>query len=229
MKFNENTDFYQGYQLALKNAKDHIAVAMVAKDISFGLANSHLILASEEAIKANMIFLFHFDKDSAVQEIKHVDKYFDSHKYKHEITRSYEAIGALIEKMLDKILGPMIAAKDEDLSVDQILEKRNEGFDDLIEYLDNLDMGKEPLDTDDTWWNQADKDKNRGLYISHLKKQGKWDGPFKITSKQFFKSTKIVTGFVEKVEYMVQMANTPEGRKFYNEMRKKINEQKERE
>ncbi len=52
-------DHHKGYELCVQNAKNHLAVAKMAKTTCYGIANAHLILGSEEAIKGVIVFLTH--------------------------------------------------------------------------------------------------------------------------------------------------------------------------
>lgn len=54
---NKQVDFKAGYELAVKNAKAHLkATEILTKEVNYGIANSHLILAAKECLKAYIIF-----------------------------------------------------------------------------------------------------------------------------------------------------------------------------
>lgn len=225
---NENTDFFEGYKLALENAQNHLAVAEASVSISIGIANSHLILASEEAIKSAMLFQLSFDKDTLEEAQADIDKYFSSHKHKHEAIRGLEFFGGLMSNMLELRFSPFKDIDPQTITDEEFKQKKDEGFDNIIQWLESLLEDKSIFDTNQDWWKQADSQKNRGFYISLLKKKGQWDGPFSITKKQYNKGKKIVTEFVSRISEIKDFFDNPEMVKIYKEMKKEVFQKKKK-
>lgn len=221
-KINENTNFFRGFELALKNAHNHLAVAEASQKISYGIANSHLILATEEAIKAAMLFQLSIDKAMLAEALVDFDKYFSSHKYKHEAIRNYELFGGLIENLLNLILAPFKDVDPETETDEEFAHKKNEGLDNMISWLEDMEEDRTTLDTNQDWWKQADNKKNLGFYVSLLKKKGQWEGPLSISEKQYSKSKKIATEFINKISILNQSPVNPEMTKMYQEMKDKL-------
>lgn len=209
LRKNILVDFHKGYQLSLENALNHIDSAIACESISFGIANSHLILASEEAIKAAQLFTLYFDKDYQ-NEIKDFDEYFSNHKYKHKAIRSIEFVGLAIEKTIEIQTEPFLDVKEGSLSKEEFIQKRDEGIKNTVKWIDGLRDGKESFDTNEEWWNQADGSKKVGFYVNLLKKKGEWEGPLSIKKSQYTKSKKTVTKFVSRIKVMEDMIQKPE-------------------
>ena len=219
---NENTDFYEGYKLAYANAYKHLDVANAVENISFGIANSHLILASEEAIKAGMLFMLDFDKDMQ-NTIVDFDEYFHNHKHKHQMIEAVESLGLTMEKSLEIGFNVFDGVEQGSLSMSELNKKRGEMRENMAEFLENLIDGKEILDVNENWWKQADANKNKGFYVNLKKKLGEWEGPFSITEKEYKKSKEIVTLYVSRIKTMEERYKSPEYASLYAKMKKKRN------
>lgn len=64
-------NFRRGYELAMENAQAHLLAAeVIAEKVNYGIANSHLILASEEAIKAYMCFAKFYEPEIKIENLK---------------------------------------------------------------------------------------------------------------------------------------------------------------
>jgi len=219
---NKDTDFHKGYKLTIENAFNHLEVAYSIESISLGIASSHLILAAEEAVKAFLLFQLGFDKDFH-KEAQDFDKYFSNHKFKHKIIRDIELLGNLMATSQEIRLKPFEGIEPGTVSAEYLQEKNNEGVQNLIKWLNNLNNGTEELDINEDWWKQADSNKNRGLYVNLLKKSGNWDGPFLVKESFYQKSKKIVTLFISKVVALEEVFEIPEVKEMYFEMREKMN------
>ncbi|HRE74328.1 MAG TPA: AbiV family abortive infection protein [Flavobacteriales bacterium] len=211
-------DFYSGFSIALENSKTHFKGAeMLAREKLFGLANSHLILAAEEGIKAYMLFAKHFDKDLLVEDF---DQYFQKHKFKHENIKGIQFFLSLMKNMLEITFGRVKSAilKGEDRpSIEELRGHQKDGIQDLIGWL----KGDPKIEFNEEWWNQADNMKNKGFYVGFNKGNAQWESPDKVDEKQYKKSYKIVNEFLDLVYNMEVYAKDPEAIKIYEEMKNK--------
>ncbi len=202
---HENTDFSEGSLLALKNAKEHFAVAQSAEGISLGIANSHLILAAEEAIKADVL-----SRVSITDEwLEHLnlDEFFRSHNHKHqEIVNDFG-----IDLFLQHFLGGLMDWGDEIQQLNVTPEEKEKIVE---EWKDNFAGWSKRRHVElrrqhrayDQWWKNANKMKNQGFYVGLKKQTGEWDSPSDITKEQFEKSLEIVSRIIRDIEKRIEMS-----------------------
>lgn len=218
---NSTPDYHQGFKLCLENAKNHIKVAELSESISYGIAHAHIVLASEEAIKAVMLFNIHKDKD-VLEKMNDFHKYFSNHKHKHEEIRNFEHVALLLENALKILWSPFIGIKPGSISLEEVKAKNSEGINNLIKWFEE-ETKKPTLQTNDQWWKQAESFKKEGFYVDLLKKRGEWIGPHKCSKRQYNKGKKIVLEFIEKIQSVEEHLMNPELEEFYLEM---VNETK---
>ncbi len=205
-------DYLEGYRRTLQNAQELVKVAELAKSVCFGKANSLLILAVEEAVKAGMIYSRHFDPNS---EEPSFDKYFKDHKFKHNATNAIERMGNLFEEMSNVMMEPIqqkIEERGELLTKEEAQEEYTKAWERLEKFLTALnaeiDEGGLP-DANDNWWNQANDKKNKGLYVTLNKGTQKWETPGDITERQYQQSYEIVTGFINRIALAEERSKEP--------------------
>lgn len=196
---NRNIDYKQGYLLALDNAKKHLEVALVSKHISLGIANSHLILATEEAIKADI--LYKITVNPAWLEHTSFDEYFRNHKYKHTEGSKSQLLNSFLSLSLEKWFEFGDRMKNSTLTK----EKKKKFIERLIEKSSNWveeysNEARQKHLSNEEWWKAANGNKNLGFYVNLDKRTSIWKGPFDITQEQFDKSFEIVSEFISDVE-----------------------------
>lgn len=192
----EDVDFQAGILLALENAKKHFSVALVAKDISFGIANSHLILAIEEAAKADILERITINSEW----LNHIDldKWFSDHKYKHNESLKYLLADSFLVDFLKRVL-------DQDSTVD--LKKVRFSDNQFFDLAENVrENTHEKLDSNKKWLKGANNQKNLGFYVNFNKVDGTWNGPFNITQEQFELSLEMVANYIEHTEKMIRLS-----------------------
>jgi len=219
---NSTIDYYEGFQHCLDNALNHLKVAELSKTVSFGIAHAHTVLASEEAVKAIILFNIYFDND-VLADMKDFQLYFSNHKYKHETIRSFELGSLLIEKMLMIQMEPFIKDKNGSSTPEDFKAKKTEGFKNLIQWLKELsdeNNKQTTLETNDQWWKQAESYKKNGFYVNILMKKGGWDGPHKCSKNQYDKGRKIVLEFIQKVQSMEEYMKNPDVIEMYWDLKK---------
>lgn len=145
------------YKDALRKKKD---ANLLAQNKSFSTANSILILSSEEAVKALMIFLH--SEGFHIYKLEDSKKIFSDHKMRHNIAKLIEAIYGLADSFLEF----------------EKIEKSNKSFSDdeninaiVNIVLDFKEAGKpfiNSMDRTEILENFND-DKNKGLYTDYRK------------------------------------------------------------
>lgn len=78
----KKTEYQQGAETCLSNAKDHLHIAKVsAENNCSGIGTSHLVIACEELCKASILRIKSLDHKVPVLNL---NKYFTDHRLKHE-------------------------------------------------------------------------------------------------------------------------------------------------
>jgi AbiV family abortive infection protein len=125
-----------GYVFIMENAKNHFQSAEILAEQGFyGLANSHLILSSEEAVKAYIIFAQHYDHDL---KIENFEKIFSDHKHKHKLIKEMTFSFAFIEKIMNFFVEPAKALMENDkknFTKNELMNARNTGLKNLKSWL----------------------------------------------------------------------------------------------
>ena len=192
-------NYLKGYRLAVENAKKHFEIAelIVKNGISFGIANSHLILASEETIKAGMLFSLHYDPEMKVDDF---EEYFSNHKHKHKTIISIEFMFSFMDdimKMASKPARDRYNAKGDYLNAQEYKESLDEGIESLITHLDKVLSGVSGIKTNEEWWKQANTKKNQGFYVHLNKGSLNWETPAGVSEKEYQNAKKIVENLMK--------------------------------
>ena len=201
MNFTENTNIRQGCLLALDNAKKHLSIAIKIKDISYGIANSHLILASEEALKACCLDRLSINADW----VNSIDfpKVFKSHIYKHRESLQNQKLGVFMMEFLQNLTGYFENKKNQNLSKEEMRKTIQEFSKNFCSWVDEIkDIVNQKMESEEKWWNSANDNKNLGFYID-LKDTNDWIGPFNISEEDFKESLKIVSDFTTDIERQI--------------------------
>ncbi len=191
--------FLKGYKLAIQSAKDHFEVGKMCADKNlYGIANSHLILASEEGIKAAMLFAKYKKPNIRIEDF---DKYFSDHKHKHGEILSLEKEFYMMNRMLGFVLNPLMEKYQEKgpLEADEIIKIRDKGVEELIDWLKLVVKNKGDMGFDDGWFKSANHKKNMGFYV-HYERSGKWNTPSMIGKKEYQKSFELVSRLLDMFE-----------------------------
>ncbi len=170
-----------GFKLCHKNADTHFKTAISAADKSYyGIANSHLILAVEECIKATYFLQKIFSPEKKIN----VGQIFFSHTEKHDagwgsckgiIEASEVFLNMTYEVGLKKIKDP------------KLKQKLMDDFREAKEFGKRLNTIKIK-----SWWRKANQNKNRGFYVDF--KNGKWITPHNSISKRDYLNSYAIVG-----------------------------------
>lgn len=181
-------ELIKGYRLCSENSQKHYNAAIhLAQNNFYGIANSHLILAAEEAVKGFLFLIRCFvnDEDWEVEEI------FKDHANKHRVAReAYISWKHLLDSLSDSMqtlfqnIGKLFGQdKDTIYRVSTQIVSDN-----LKRRMDN--DNKEELKKEKKWWNKANQKKNRGFYVDYQNK--KWKLPEDISQSEYLESKQIV-------------------------------------
>jgi AbiV family abortive infection protein len=182
----------KGYKLAIDNAKSLYKVAYQSSEVAeYGIANSLNILSAEEAIKAFLLITRAYYPEEDYSDFNEI---FFKHGSKHKLLQSFskalpiikiftspEKYSRYILALFQKYFLMLNENKRSDLephmkNLETIFNKhfisnikkpyKNENFEALIE-----------------WWKEANKKKNKGLYVGIENK--KWQFPQNFSEEEF--------------------------------------------
>jgi len=148
-------ELVEGFKIAFENADDHFtAGSLLADKKYYGFGLAHLILSSEESIKALNLAFGILENSQNSEKLK---KIFSSHKDKHESIKGFE-------EYIKKTIEPFLAELN---GKDTELEKHFRKITNAIKNSKYKD------------WNDANFYKNSGFYLDF--KNGKFISPKNIT------------------------------------------------
>lgn len=165
-------ELYEGLVQCKQNAEAHrtCARAMADREL-YGLANSHLILGVEEAIKAMILLNKYLKTPLPIESIK---PYFRNHPKKHA-----QGLKMMVDVAENRLIPDLTILLDNFVSV---IQKRTTVSEALKTVLPMI----RPLDNLDEWWSNANDQKNNGFYVDFV--NGKWQPPTLITREQYKES-----------------------------------------
>lgn len=201
MKIPFISTFYKdGHKLTLENAKALTRVSQKSAELEeYGIACSLNILAAEEAIKSVVILTKHYFPFVSSKDFKEV---FRSHKKKHH---GIMLLTFLTKYLIDNIYDKY--QKDKHLFdyVEQLPEKESNQFKKKykyfyksIEFVKKNKTKSERFEEAIVWWNKANDDKNKGLYVDLINK--KWHSPRNISKDKFLRESAYVYDLIEYIE-----------------------------
>jgi AbiV family abortive infection protein len=177
--FNNLTkeQLYEGASLALKNIDAHFLCAnLMAKSGQYGLANSHLILGCEEAIKSVLLFAGCFN----IPINTSVSPFFKSHKAKHEVGEKNDKPMKVVFLIINCI--ELIIRKDKRITIPQL----------ILEAINII------TDASEEWWKNANERKNDGFYVGF--ELNNWKYPQQITKQEYEISKNMTRGIRSFIE-----------------------------
>ena len=178
----------EGSEKAMENAERHLRCARVlAGAREYGPASSHLVLAGEEALKAEVLYSVSIGiplSQDALRSVlrKHVDRHLVAGL----------AIGfSFLSRRIVATFSPPVSLPLPPLGPEQ---QR-----DWEEVLSHLRLGAS-VDEDraftkrcQDWWVCADTLRNSGFYADHM--EGRWESPRSVSQEEYLASLEIVEAF----------------------------------
>jgi AbiV family abortive infection protein len=192
----------EGAQLCHRNAYQHYLCAQqIAFTKNFGIANSLLILASEECIKSMILSAGYFNIELPFK----VNDFFRYHNVKHKQAEEMQQFIATLS-FLGKALAHLFKKRKPSqfgLAFDVVF---------IVTFVRLLEKiwptnGKRLSD----FWGGANEQKKKGFYVDFV--EGKWSSPFQFQERQFKKSMKIIKPFIDMTRF-VEMVNQDDYKEF---------------
>lgn len=184
------SDYAKGFKLSKKNFKKLFIASKQASVIkNYGLACSLNILACEELIKS---FILHLK--TLYPEISFIgmDDIFKNHIHKHKELKGFlQSTNNGTEILEFNILDDsdeFLARLPEDKVAEY--QKEIEDIEKVKRRTEIIRKFKVSIDDIFSWLNQANAEKNIGLYVGYDKKNNLWQSPQKFTKKQYKKEMK---------------------------------------
>lgn len=185
--------YLEGFKLALENAKRLFNAAEILESKrEFAIANSLLILSSEEGIKSiSILNRWIFPESGAVD----FNLMFQDHKHKINILRSLIVFARMGRMMMELFYFPVYhALKNNSADASKV---RSDSFEKLLEWFRIEAKGKQTdLSIENKWWISAKAEKENGLYVGFNARDRKWHSPTSVTRKRYMKSKRYVQAFL---------------------------------
>ena len=195
-----------GAKLAMENAERHYRCAKHLHEINeFGIAQSHLVLCVEEAIKS--VFLFYKGLGIPIRQ-NILNDLLNKHKLRHEIGGGLYFIISLMMWMFTTIL---IAVKDTKGKTNQEVQLvRKQAINKIINNLrksaesdsDKIEVNRVILPPM-RWWKEADEKKKAGFYVDFWK--GNWYSPNMITKEKYLQSLEIANNVIQNTKEVYEI------------------------
>ena len=207
-----NRNFYiEGYELVMKNAKSLLDLAEKSSaSKNYGNGTSLSILSAEESIKALIILAQSID---ASQKLDGFDKTFRDHKTKHAYIKAFSFIIDFFVKTMSKRYYETAKSMNENrqLFEDKVLSNNVKGQ--TMQWI--LDRkGKLPnLNQLLSWWENANSDKNDGLYVDLV--GSTWKSPASFSNEKFQQSFNYSVDLFEYATFSKSLFTNPEMLSYY--------------
>ena len=178
-------EIFKGIELCRVNAKSQFNSALKLETDNYGLANSLMILSAEECIKCFVLLGVYLN----VQVPFEISPIFSRHPAKH--VRGKELNGFV--KTLSLLLGSFAS-------------KKGERIKSILGLVFEMFGGSDEIE----WWDNANTEKNKGLYVDFRNEQ--FHSPLEFTLTTYKTSKEIVSRFVRLTDKIESL--NPEDYKF---------------
>src|SRR5690554_382298 len=191
LKLVSDADCINASKAAFTNGKNLKAIAEASSNSGFyGSATAHLILSNEEIVKGVLFYAQHIGID--LRNIPSIHLFFTDHIAKHRFSTFLSTMLSFmklfmgyIKKSKEKLHNPnsiIHYTEAEKAMISQDKSKIQEIFKDLPEMLE--------------WWEDANRQKNKGLYVDYSKSL---ETPMQITESEYKQALKLVNTFENEV------------------------------
>lgn len=180
----------KAYIALLDNAQEHLSSAkLLAEKKKYGHAVTLIVLSTEEMVKA--VILYFDSYEMGIRKVKGAKRFFSEHKIRHFfalmfqiMTSAIRPLLAVFNKLKEELHNPEVEIELTGEIENAIFEKDQEKIKKAYSYLNDV------MD----WWEEADKHKQKGLYVDY--KNGL------ITPREFVK------GDYDKALFVAEMFHT---------------------
>jgi len=196
----DTNNYEEGFRLAFENAKRLFKAAeALEKEKEFPIANSLLILAAEEGIKAYTILIKYFLPDKNLEMFKSV---FEDHTFKLNVLRGFVLWIELMKKFIEYYYLP--ALQNLDKPYKEVKKLKSKYIANFVNWAkkDQRDK-KNGLLKQLNWWKHAKAMKENGFYVRHNK--GKWFVPTAIKKTHYLRTKKYVEANFQILEYLYDL------------------------
>lgn len=197
---------YEGADLAIESARALFKVATKSSEIAeYGIARSLYILAGEEAVKSFTIASQVAQADN--KRTEGWDKFFKDHKTKHDGLKMATFLMNFSLKNFEEHMttfGKMGLPQhllEQNLNSDPILREE-------LKWFKKLKANNIKLEEATAWWEQANLEKNRGLYLGE--KDNTWLNPRSVTREKAKEGEKYVGLIIEFIGKVIKDLRSPE-------------------
>jgi AbiV family abortive infection protein len=186
----------EGARLALENADSHRACATSLAAIGqYGFAISHLVLATEEAVKSFTHFLSGIGLALPEADLRRL---LTNHKARHAV--------ALLSRILSDFIGRTVDVRsmfgtDELPSSEAFLSEIPAIYAGLQAYLAGAHDPEFTFDLE--WWERANSLKQAGMYVDYESATG-WRSPSSFSEREYQESATSVDRFFSAVQQLVR-------------------------
>jgi AbiV family abortive infection protein len=177
-----STEAFTGIVLAAENAKRHLLAAdHLAAAGEYGLGLSHLILASEEAVKCA---IYGFITTRFPFPTNFVEKFLRQHGVRHKIAEQLGVLEHGIHEFLKRVEELEAANPSKDPRSNRAFVKAMMELPSQLEQRIKDDPAADLFPKVASWWRDANRQKNRGFYVDF--ENGRWASPADVDSKEFY-------------------------------------------
>lgn len=207
-------DLLKGFELCINNCNSHFKCAQEIERIEeYGIANSHLVLSSEEGIKALLFLCRILGID--LSELP-ISPFFKKHAPKHQAARQLywefkysNYINQIVIDELKKNIIEYVINDNGKLKVDEDKYRKDFIRESALKNRQiKIQQWRSNWDKEDRelkWWNKADYYKNRGFYVNY--NNSKWESPSEITKEIYFDSKAIVSNIINFINEHCSLSN----------------------
>lgn len=193
----------EGFDLSLLNEERHIQCAEnLAKTREFGIANSHLILGAEEAVKAMILFAIGSDlypENDYFGEF--ADRFFRDHKTKHA-TAFMTVFPVILFESLMAIITSAVKETNILSATDEV--KKEFVVRTMKSFYESGFSQSDSFYKEANWWKDANRKKNVGFYVDFVNK--KWQTPVSITQQEYHESNEFVKRLLSVIKYLQSLS-----------------------
>lgn len=195
LKILTNEECGVASQHSFETADSHKKVGeLAASGGQFGMAVSHLILSSEETVKAFLLYIQSLNLD--LRNVPGIHLYFTDHIIRHQFATSVNLMIALLKPFMglvlkerDKIHSPEKAieyTETEQIWLSRDKEKMERLFESIGEVFD--------------WWEDANFKKNRGFYVDYT---NSIETPMQVSEIEYENAKRLISEFQNNIAEIV--------------------------
>lgn len=220
----------RAYEPMLQNAEMHFRIAkIIADEKEYGPAISHLVLGSEETVKALIIFLDGIGMH--IREIKGIKRLFTQHTKRHELSGIFLMMSYVITpcwELLERLrvlihdLDARKSMSDFERALLTVDKKSTESMSaSIVDFFTSKIENK--IESHYNFWQDAEKSKQKGFYADY---ENSLLLPANVLENDYLKAFEICSNysdFIFKVISNLKVLKNSEAKEFASFINKKTN------